>query len=269
MLASNLPSSSHPGDYQQSHTNFLGLYAWTCLLILGDKKKLFRLVYTAKWWHTSSCTDALRWAPSLHPEGSRKQNKKKLRTVLSHWYLTFAPSPSHIDREPHLNHKMQFSHLLFYQSWSLYIYLDMCVCSSWHYNGKREINCPSHISAEYYHCHTHCSSCLLTAVPFHIFYLMKICHCQRFFFFPSHLPTSDKVVERVKTNRKLSFWYVWVSLIAYLNGEGIKVVQHHMVGLWQQCRVTLVTKPHHVMTILCLCVGFCSLEVYCKVTIIH
>lgn len=110
ILVSNLPlSSSHPGDYddQQSHT--LTFWAPVCLNLSVDslrKKKPFRLVYTAKWWHISSYIDALRWAPSLHPERSRKHNKRKLRTALTHWFLTFPPSPSHGDIEPHSNPKM-------------------------------------------------------------------------------------------------------------------------------------------------------------------
>lgn len=140
----------------------------------------------------------------------------------------------------------------------------MSVCSSWHYIGKRAINCPSSISTpEYYDCDTHSSSCLLAAVLFRNFYyekfyLMNICHCQIPPTPPAH---SKELVETVKTNRELSFWYVWVSFIAYLNGKGIKVIQHHVVGLWEQCRVTLETKQNHAMTLLSLCVGFCSLEV--------
>lgn len=84
-------------------------------------------------------------------------------------------------------------------------------------------------------------------------------------FFP-HPPTA---VKTRKTTRKLSFWYVWLSYIAYLNGEGIQVVQHHVVGLWEQRRVTLDTKRNQVMTILCLCIDFCHLEAYCRASVIH
>lgn len=78
--------------------------------------------------------------------------------------------------------------------------------------------------------------------------------------FSSQQPTATT---RLKRFRKLS-WFVWVSLNAYLNGEGIKVVQHYMVRLWEQCRVTLETKQNHSMNVLCWCVGFFSREVFVK-----
>lgn len=58
-------------------------------------------------------------------------------------------------------------------------------------------------------------------------------------------------------------------MITYLNGEGIQVVQHHVVGLWEQGRVTLDTKRNQVMSILCLCIHFCLLEAYCRANVIH
>lgn len=67
---------------------------------------------------------------------------------------------------------------------------------------------------------------------------------------PEIFPHQPSAVKTGKTKRKLSFWYVWLSLIAYLNGEGIQVVQHHVVGLWEQRRVTLDTKQNQVMSIL-------------------
>lgn len=86
---------------------------------------------------------------------------------------------------------------------------------------------------------------------------------------PEIFPHPPTAVKTGKTNRKLSFWYVWLSLIAYLNGEGIQVVQHHVVGLWEQRRVTLDTKWNQVMTILCLCIDFSHLEAYCRASVIH
>lgn len=32
--------------------------------------------------------------------------------------------------------------------------------------------------------------------------------------------------------------------VCYLNGEGVQVIEHHMVGLWKQRRVTLRGEIH-------------------------
>lgn len=178
-----------------SHTlTFLGLCAWplsahsprqkaTCQIGLYSKVVTYFFLYRC----VALSTITPSWRKQKTTTSWEQQQCSHIDTGIS----LLPPSPSH---RATFKPKNAIPHPTF--SIRVGPCIDMYVCSSWHYIGTREINCPSPV-AEYYHGDTHCSSCLLPAVPFHISYLMKI--CQRFFFFPpSHMPTATRRLGQLK-----------------------------------------------------------------------
>lgn len=144
-------------------------------------------------WFIQQSGDILLFVPMCcaeHHHSILKETENKTRRWEQCLHIAISLSLPHLHIEPHLNPKMQFSPLLFYQSWSLYVYLDMYVCSSWHYIGDGNKLPKSHISQvlslwntlQFIFAHSCAASHFLFDENLS---LPEIC-------FPAHLPTATR-----------------------------------------------------------------------------